>query len=147
MNEIFNNAVIWFCIGFVFFLLEFVFPGFVLFFFGVGAWVVAIASFFFDLSLNTQVLLFIVSSLASVLLFRNWIKRKFGSSDVNSSELEDEFVGKTAIAETAISPDAKGKVEFKGTSWDATSDEFIAAGESVLITATKSILLIVKSIK
>lgn len=147
MNDFFNNAVIWFCIGFAFFLLEFVFPGFILFFFGVGAWVVAMAAFFFDLSLNAQLLLFIVSSLISVLLLRNWLKRKFGDSDVNLSKLEDEFVGKVAIAETSISPGMNGKVEFKGTSWEATSDDAIAIGESVMITATRSIILVVKSIK
>jgi membrane protein implicated in regulation of membrane protease activity len=147
MNEFFNNAVIWFCIGFAFFLLEFVLPGFILFFFGVGAWIVALAAFFFDLSLNAQLLLFIVSSLISVLLLRNWLKRKFGDSDVNVSKLEDEFVGKVAVAETSIGPGANGKVEFKGTSWEATSDDAIAVGESVMITATRSIILIVKSIK
>ncbi len=147
MNEFFNNAVIWCCVGFVFFLLEFAIPGFILFFFGIGAWIVAIASLFFDIPLNMQLLLFIVSSLATVLLFRKWLKQKFGGSDVNSSKLEDEFIGKTAIAETLISPDIRGKVEFKGASWDAISDEVIAAGQKVTITATQSIILIVKSIQ
>ncbi len=147
MNEIFNNTLIWFCIGFLFFLLEFIIPGFIIFFFGIGAWIVAIASLFFDFSLNTQLLLFIVSSLISVLIFRNWLKKKLGGSDVNSSKLEDEFIGKIAIAETLISPEAKGKVEFKGTSWDAVSEDVIAAGQKVTITATESILLIVKSIQ
>ena len=147
MEFLLNTAVIWFVIGLALFLLEFVLPGFILFFFGVGAWVVAMAVFFFDLSLNAQLLLFIVSSLISVLLLRNWLKRKFGDSDVNLSKLEDEFVGKIAIAETSIGPGMNGKVEFKGTSWEATSDDAIAIGESVMITATRSIILVVKSIK
>ncbi|RZK43608.1 MAG: NfeD family protein [Pedobacter sp.] len=147
MSEFFNNTLLWFCVGFIFFLLEFVLPGFILFFFGVGAWVVALCSLFFDFTINTQLLIFIGSSLLTVLLFRNWLKKKFGGSDVNSNQLEDEFVGKIAVAETHISPETRGKVEFKGTSWDAISEDVIAAGQKVTITATKSILLIVKSIQ
>jgi len=147
MMETIDPALIWFGIGFVFFLLEFLIPGFILFFFGIGAWVVAIVSLFLDISLNTQIILFISSSLFTVILFRNWIKRKFGSLGVNSTQLEDEFIGKVGKAETSIVPGLGGKVEFKGTRWDAISEDIISAGENVLITETKSILLIVKSLK
>ena len=64
-----------------------------------------------------------------------------------SIKLEDEYVGKLAHAETFIGPGEDGKVEFKGASWDACSEDTILAGEQVTIVATKSILLIVKSNK
>lgn len=147
MIDSLNDGLVWFCIGFAFFIMEFLFPGFIFFFFGVGAWVAAIVSFFIDISLNTQLIIFIGSSLVSVVLLRNWIKRKFGVTGVNSNQLEDEFIGKIAKAETAIIPDAGGKVEFKGTSWDAKSEDYIPAGEHVMIIETKSILLIVKPLK
>lgn len=147
MIETLDPSLIWFGIGFIFFLLEFLIPGFILFFFGIGAWVVAIAALFLDISLNNQIILFIVSSLLTVLLFRKWIKNKFGSMGVNSTQLEDEFIGKVAKAETSMAPGLGGKVEFKGTRWDAISDDIISAGENVIITETKSILLIVKSLK
>ncbi|RZK83033.1 MAG: NfeD family protein [Pedobacter sp.] len=145
MTDTLNDSVIWFCIGFAFFLLEFIVPGFILFFFGVGAWIVAAITLFLDVSLNTQIVIFIVSSLFTVMLLRNWIRQKFGISNVNSNQLEDEFIGKIGKAETAIIPGNGGKVEFKGTSWDASSEELIPAGASVIITETRSILLIVKS--
>lgn len=145
--ETLNDALVWFCIGFVFFVLEFLIPGFIVFFFGIGAWVVAFTSLFVELSLNAQIILFIGSSLVTVLLLRNWMKRKLDGENVNSQKLEDEFLGKRALAETAILPGVDGKVEFKGTSWDAKSEDVIAAGEHVVITETRSILLIVKSIK
>lgn len=147
MIDTLNDGLIWFCIGFAFFVMEFLFPGFIFFFFGIGAWVAAFVSFFIDITLNTQIIIFITSSLVSVALLRNWIKRKFGITGVNSKQLEDEFVGKIAKAETPIIPGSGGKVEFKGTSWDASSEEYIAAGEHVMITETKSILLIVKPLK
>jgi membrane protein implicated in regulation of membrane protease activity len=147
MNEILNGALIWFCIGFILFALEFAIPGFILFFFGIGAWMVAIVCFFTDVSLNTQITLFIASSLVTVLLFRNWLRRKIGNSGVNSKQLEDEYIGKVAKAETSISPGKSGKVTFKGASWEASSEDIIAPGENVIITETRSIILIVKSIK
>ena len=61
--------------------------------------------------------------------------------------LEDEFMGKTARAETAISPGENGKVDFKGTSWQAASGDLIEKGENVIIVGNESILLIVKSTK
>lgn len=142
-----DSRFVWVCIGFILFALEFAIPGFILFFFGIGAWVVAIICFLTDISINTQIIIFIASSLITVLLFRNWLKQKLGSSGVNSNQLEDEYIGKVAKAETSISPGQGGKVEFRGTSWDANSEDIILAGENVLITETQSIKLIVKSIK
>ena len=128
-------------------MLEFIIPGFILFFFGIGAWLVALVALFFDISINTQIILFISASITTVVLFRNWIKQKLGTMGVNSKQLEDEFVGKFAKAETAILPGSRGKVEFKGTSWEAISEDTIPAGENVVITETRSILLVVKSLK
>jgi membrane protein implicated in regulation of membrane protease activity len=147
MEEYLNSAVVWFGIGLVFLLLEFVLPGFILFFFGIGAWIVAILTLFMDVSINVQLLVFLGSSLLTVLLFRNWVKNKFDISQKAPQQLEDEYIGKFALAETAIQPGHNGKVEFKGASWEACSDDFIQAGEQVLITETRSILLIVKSTK
>jgi membrane protein implicated in regulation of membrane protease activity len=147
MNETLNDAVIWFCIGFAFFVLEFLVPGFILFFFGIGAWFVAALSLYFDVSINAQIILFISSSVLTVMLFRKWVKNKLGMTGVNSNQLDDEFIGKIGRAETAIIPGSNGKVDFKGTSWDATSNDVISAGENVMITETRSILLVVKSHK
>jgi len=141
-----NISLLWFIIGFVLFLLEFLVPGFILFFFGIAAWAVAILTFFVDISINAQLLIFLGTALLSVVLFRRWFKDKIGIYREGPRVLEDEFIGKTAIAETAISPDRNGKVEFKGTSWDATSTDIINAGQPVRIIATKSIILTVTQI-
>lgn len=146
MESFYNSAVIWFIAGFVFFLLEFAVPGLILFFFAVGAWMVAILSLFFDLSVNTQLILFLVSSILTILLFRNWVKKIIWIKR-NSTELEDEFIGKTGKAETYIGPGKNGKIGFKGTSWEARSDDIIEQDENVIIVGNESILLIVKSTK
>jgi membrane protein implicated in regulation of membrane protease activity len=147
MEDLLNSAVLWFGIGLLLFLLEFILPGFILFFFGLGAWIVAIITLFTDISLNLQLAIFLISSVLTVLLFRNWLKSKLGVESKSPQILEDEYIGKTAKAETAIAPGVHGKVEFKGASWDASSEDSILPGEDVVITETRSILLIVKSTK
>ncbi len=146
MDLFYNAAVIWFIVGFVFFLLEFAVPGLILFFFAVGAWIVAIVSLFVDISINTQLLLFLVSTALTILLFRKWIKKILGARE-KPSEIEDEFIGKTGRAETFIGPGQDGKVDFKGTSWDARSADSIEKGETIIVIGNESILLIVKSTK
>jgi membrane protein implicated in regulation of membrane protease activity len=146
MDFLYNAAVLWFIAGFLFFLLEFVLPGLILFFFAVSAWFVAILLLFVDLSINTQLLIFLVGSIVTILLFRKWVKKIIFTSR-KSTELEDEFLGKTAMAETYIGPGTDGKVDFKGTTWNARSTDFIEMGERVIITGNESILLIVQSTK
>ena len=146
MEKFFNAAVIWFLIGFLLFLLEFVIPGLILFFFAIGAWIIAILLLFFDLSINTQLIVFLSSSLLTILLFRRTLKKIMWTRR-KSSEIEDELIGKTVVAETFIGPGKNGKVVFKGTLWDARSDDTIEKGETVSIIGNDSILLIVKSSK
>jgi membrane-bound ClpP family serine protease len=66
------------------------------------------------------------------------------SSGKIATELEDEFLGKIAKAETNIGPGQDGKVEFHGTSWNARSASFIEKGDKVTIIGNESILLIVQ---
>ncbi len=146
MDIFYNAAVIWFIAGFIFFLLEFAIPGLILFFFAVGAWIVALLSLFVDLSIDMQLIIFLASSIITILLFRKWIKKIIWTKN-KSTELEDEFIGKTGKAETLIAPGENGKVDFKGTLWDACSEDIIEKGEWVTIIGNESILLIVKSTK
>jgi membrane protein implicated in regulation of membrane protease activity len=147
MESLLNAAVIWIIIGFVLFLLEFVLPGLILFFFAVGAWIVAILCLFIDLSINQQLIIFLLSSIVSILLLRKWFSKILWKRKHSTELMEDEFLGKIGKAETAISPDQNGKVDFKGTTWQAASEDFIEKDENVLIIGNDSILLKVKSTK
>ena len=146
MDNFQNAAVIWFVVGFIFFIFEFILPGFILFFFAVGAWVVALACLLFDIPINLQLILFVAVSIVTILLLRKWLKGVvFGKK--TSSEIEDEIIGKTGKAETFIGPGNDGRVEFKGTTWSARSEDTIQPGEIISIVGNESILLIVKSLK
>ena len=114
--------VVWFIIGLVLFLLELVLPGFVIFFFGVGAWLTALLCLIADPGLNLQAIVFAVTSILSLVALRKIIQKKFFySKDELSKEVEDEFSGREAIAITDFGPGKNGKVEFKGTQWKAES--------------------------
>ena len=137
--------VIWFIIGLVLLLLELVMPGFVIFFFGVGAWITALLCLFTDPSLNVQVVVFALSSVAALLIFRRMIQNKFiYNKDDRSEAVEDEFTGKEARATADFGTDKKGKVEFKGTTWNAESASEIKAGQTVIIIEKNNFKLIVE---
>lgn len=147
MNEQFLSRpeIIWFIIGLVLFLLELVLPGFVIFFFGVGAWITALLCLAANPGINTQVLVFAVTSVLSLLALRKMIqKRFFYSRQELSDQVEDEFTGREATALTDLEPGKTGKVEFKGTSWDAESDSVIHKGSRVVINKKENFKLFVE---
>jgi inner membrane protein len=137
--------MIWFIIGLVLFLLELVVPGFVIFFFGVGAWVTALVCLIADPGINLQIIIFAVVSVLALLGLRKMIQKRFFYSKDNRSEaVEDEFTGKEAIAIGDFGSDKRGKVEFKGTQWKAESGSEIKAGQTVIIIEKESFKLIVE---
>jgi membrane protein implicated in regulation of membrane protease activity len=144
----FSPTVIWFFIGLVLLLLELIIPGFVIVFFGGGAWLTALACLLFDLGINAQVAIFTFSSVLLMLLLRRYLRKQFFSEDKSAVEtLSDEFVGKTAVVEADIKKGYPGKVSFKGTTWTALSDVTIKKGQLAEIIGKESINLIVKPIK
>jgi inner membrane protein len=140
--------LIWFIIGLIFLILELILPGFVIFFFGVGAWVTSLVCLIANPGTNMQIVIFAMTSILTLIVFRRLLKRKlFDSKDGNNALLEDEFTGRKAIALTSFGKGMKGKVDYKGTSWSATSDYNINSGDTVLIISKESINLFVEPIK
>ncbi len=138
--------VVWFIIGLVLALLEFLIPGLIVLFFGVGAWITAICYLLFEPGLNGQILIFIISSLLALFLLRKSLKKMFFKENPDREDtLEDEFIGRIAVVEETIHQDKPGKVEFKGTNWSAVSDETIKKGRRVKIIGKESIILRVKA--
>lgn len=74
-----SPVLIWFLLGIGFFVAELILPGFIMFFFGIGAWCVAAVLAMAGLSLNTQLSVFLVSSLISLFLLRSWLRSIFSA--------------------------------------------------------------------
>jgi membrane protein implicated in regulation of membrane protease activity len=152
IKELLRPELIWFLVGLVLLIMEFMLPGLIIFFFGVGAWIVAIVcllSSYVQGSVNAQLLIFIISSVLSLLILRKWVKGVFlGHSGAKQDLKEDlkEFIGERAIVIEDISPKAGGKVEFHGTNWEARADGDIAVGATVEIIGKDNITLKVKEI-
>ncbi|MDH3976750.1 MAG: NfeD family protein [Deltaproteobacteria bacterium] len=141
--------LIWFIIGLILLLMELALPGLVMFFFGVGAWIVSLVCFAADISLNVQLITFLVSSLLLLAMLRSQLKSLFygyGSQKEDMSHDMDELIGETARVIKEIGPGIKGRVELHGTGWDAKADEKIVQGAMVKVVDKESITLKVKKI-
>ena len=92
--------LIWFLVGVSFFIAEWILPTFIMFFFGVGAIILSvITAMNNDLSVNSQVFLFALFSVISLVFFRNFLKNIF---------LGDEYKGKDKYSEKSI--DSKNNI-------------------------------------
>ena len=149
LEDFAKPELVWFGIGLLLLLMEIATPGFVIFFFGVGAWVVSLVCFITDISLNTQLILFLISSIVLLLILRHRLKTLFYgfiSSEKNLSEDIQEYVGRAAIVRSEIKGKIKGRVEFHGTNWDAVADDHIPVGTDVEIISKDNLTFKVKPI-
>ena len=149
IKDFLEPEVIWFLAGLALLILEFALPGLIIFFFGVGACVVAVVCLITDISLNVQLIIFIGSSVLSLLLLRKWLKGVFLGHTASKQDLKEnleEFVGQRAVVKEKILPKIGGKVEFRGTNWEAQADQEIAEGTAVEIIGKDNITLKVKAL-
>ena len=127
-----SSVLIWFLVGIGCFLVEMALPGFILFFFGIGAWCAALALFLTELSLTGQLLVFLGCSLVSLVLLRAKLRTIFQGS---AFEEEDSMVVDVAAATGEVTddiiPPASGRVKYGGSFWNAVADEKIPAGTVV----------------
>lgn len=147
-----SSELLWFIIGLVFMLAELAIPGFVVIFFGIGAWITALcAALGLVDSFNAQVAVFLVSSILTLVLFRKQGKKYFKgrvSGIAGAEDALDNLRGQKAVALSDLVPKALGgKVEFNGTVWEAESDMRISKGTTVEIVERKNLVLIVKPLE
>lgn len=144
MDLLSDPAVIWFLIGLGLLILELVLPGLVVLFFGIGAWVTALACKIFDIDLNFQILIFLVTSLLGLVLLRKYLRNRFFSRRKDEvGEALEEFIGHKAKVISDFK-NGEGKVEIKGTPWNAVCDEALKKGQTVVIEKKDSLTLFVK---
>ncbi len=139
--------MLWFIAGLILILLEFVAPGVIIVFFGIGAWVVAAAMWIGLIdSPPAQCLTFALSSLVFLFGLRRFVTPWFVGGSSNGGEcVEDEFIGKTVRVVRAIGGgDNTGKVELKGAEWTARCHVAIPVGNSATVIQRDGLVLIVK---
>ena len=138
---------IWLLTGIVLCILEVVLtPGvFVLLFFGLSSFVVgALESVGIARPFWVQIVILSVLSVVFLILFRRRMLERLG---MRNAKLDlDSVVGGTAIAAQSIAPGETGKVDFRGTSWNAQNcgSETISQGQQCSIEKVDGLLLSVR---
>ena len=145
--------LLWFIIGALLFFLELFAPAFILFFFGVGAWVTAVAIWLLPLELTGQLAVFLASSLFSLFLLRRVLRGIFRGNTVDNatpaafSPISGAALGALAEVIEAIEPPLEGQIKFQGSYWRAVSDSAIAAGEKARITGQDGLIMRVEAVQ
>ena len=148
-----DPALYWLIIGVMLFFLEMAVPGFVLFFFALGALCTALVAWLTPISVAWQLALFIGASLVSLLSLRDMIQKKFlkTTSEDEEAEERDEDVmlavaGEKGVVSMTIAPPAGGQIKYAGTFWKATADEEIEEGEIISIVRQEGIVIHVEKV-
>jgi inner membrane protein len=138
---------LWVLLGLVLMVGEVLTPGgFYIVFFGCGAVVTGLAKLLGLNSLTLEGLVFVVSSVAMLLLFRNRLLERF-RTNVKDLPL-DNLAQEIAVALEEIPAGAIGKVELRGTSWSAQNlgEEPIALKRRCKVERTEGLTLFVRAI-
>lgn len=143
-----DAKLIWFIAGIVLILAEFVAPGVVVVFFGVGAVITSITTWLgLTPGIGGQAAVFGASSVLLLFTLRRYVKSWFvGKSADYDGDLDDDFTGREARVIRDIPGDGlDGRVEIKGAEWKARAVEAIPAGTTVIIERRDGLTLHVRN--
>ena len=148
MSNFMQPQYLWAIAGVLLLVAELGIPGLIIFFFGLGALLTAVVAWIAPLSLNQQLLLFLISSLLMLVGLRRWLKNIFTGFTARKQNPEQnadsDFAGRTVLVREPIAPGHDGMVELNGTDWRAASDETLAPGEQAVVTAQNGLTLQVR---
>ncbi|MGH7854129.1 MAG: NfeD family protein [Candidatus Binatia bacterium] len=135
----------WVLVGLLLLLAELVTPGgFYFIFFGIGAVVVGVlAGLGAGGPVWFQLLLFSILSLVSLWLFREKLLKLTAATPERNV---DSLIGETAVAIDEIPANGIGKVEMRGTAWNARNvgDKPLKNGERAKAERIEGLMLFVR---
>ncbi len=143
------DVAIWFILGVILVLLEFVIPGAILSFIGIASILVS-GALYFNLiqGLVASLLTWFISSIILVLFLRTYILRFMPADyEVQDTNEENHFVGAIVNVIEDIIPGQSGRISFRDTTWDAFSEKPFAKGDKVKIISRKGSSFQVSSIE
>lgn len=141
MDPEFSLWLIWFVAGVAIMLAELALPGFIIIFFGLGCWGAAAVAVIAPDAFFAQLSVFLIVSLTSLVTLRRVAMRIFvGRSEGHGSEnIGNVPIGARVGIDQDLEPGLTGRVRFRGTMWDAVSEERLPAGsEAEIIGMDKS---------
>jgi inner membrane protein len=117
---------------------------FYLVFFGIAGLVVGLLAVFgVALPVWGQWLLFAGLAIAGLVIYRGRWKRKLMTAD---REMLPELEGELCVTREDIAPGARGRVDLRGSAWDAQNDDSapLAAGERCVVARVDGLTLHVR---
>lgn len=143
-----SPVLAWFLAGIVCYVIELALPGFIIFFFGIGAWCVALVLALIDVSLAQQLIIFIICSLVTLGLLRAKLRSVFlGDALEQDDSVNVDSAQATGTVSEAIVPPAMGRVKYGGTFWRAAADVEMAVGTVVDIVEKKDLIVKVRALE
>ncbi|MDY0138524.1 MAG: NfeD family protein [Candidatus Izemoplasmatales bacterium] len=110
--------------------------------FSVGAFFALIISIFLEDMIWLQVLVFIIFSIALLLILRPIFRKYIKKNEIKTNA--DSLVGKQAVCLKPIIDGERGEVRIEGKIWTAISNENIEINEKVIVLAIKGVKLVVR---
>lgn len=139
-----SAALVWIIIGIVLILSELLATSIVAVFIGIGAIVTGVLLHLGLIeSLASQLIVFGVTSLGSLILARKRFKQWFGGFSMDQGEEHTKFrkdLGERVIVENDFISGG-GRVTLNGVSWDALSDDDLKKGDVAWVIANEGIRL------
>lgn len=135
---------VWLIIAILFFILEMMGPGFLLFWVGIAALITMIVSIFVD-SIVIQIGIFTISSTLLLFCTRSFVKKISKNDTVNTNAYS--FIGKKGIVTKEIHPtNGTGQVKVDGEVWSAKSisNDIISEGELITIIKIDGVKAVVQ---
>ncbi|MBE0656662.1 MAG: NfeD family protein [Bryobacteraceae bacterium] len=137
----------WVVLGMVLLLGEVLTPGgFFIIFFGAAAVVVGLLKALgLEMALSYELMLYAVLSVVGLLFFRKPLQQRFKQLTPNIAV--DEMTGETGKAVEEIGAGATGKVELRGTTWNAknSGEAALAKGVECVVEAVNGLTLTVRA--
>lgn len=128
----------WIVGGLVLVALEFVVPGAILSFLGIASLVIGVLDYYGFISSPLHGLTYwFLISLFLVFSVRTLVLMRFMPSESKLESIDDydNAIGDTASVIFEIRPGRKGRIRYRGTTWEALADtEYCREGDLVLIT-------------
>ena len=117
-------------------------------FLGIGAIFTGILARLVPMEFYSQVVVWVVSSLVSILVGGSAVRRFFKSESSVDPFVKDDFLNQIVPVETDILVQRHGgKIRFQGTLWDAVSnDSKIAKGNYVRILSRENLTFTVERV-
>lgn len=132
-------------LGFLLLILEIVTPTTFFLSLAIGSFATGICAVFFD-TYNVLVPVFVIVSVASLLLFRPFLRKN--QKDKEASGVEEKYIGKTAKVVEKVTK-YSGVITLYGERWEARlseSEEEIPENSEVKIVKNDSLIMYVEKI-